>query len=1278
MPGSSGSYAALRRLAFIAALVTCGGDRATGPPPPPPVNSITLIGRSQLRLGETSQFLARTLDAAGNVLTDRTVTWETSAPAIATVTSTGLVTTTGLGQTTVTAASEGKSAAALVTVTAVPVGRVVVTPRIDSLFVGDSLQLAAVVYDSANRVVTDRTVTWAVSDTAKGRVTPSGRAFARTPETFAVTAKADTATGGAFLSGQYRVASLTLPDSIPLPRYDTLIVIPDLRSASGVRLSGRATTWTSRSPAVVDVTPAGMLVPRALGTSVVLADAGGAHDSMRVDVVPQPVLGVDLTTGISGPLTVGIPGQVFAQIVTKGDPAEGHAITWTSSDSSLLGVEPDTTLFGRATVHPRAPGRAVVAAASGTFRDSLMLQVRLGLHHIVLQPESLLVHVGQHYLPPQAELVDSLGSLLDRTYRVTFRTGDPSIALIDSAQADWIRGVSPGRTTLIGTIDNGMADTGTVIVPPPGGLRLRWATPEISGNAFGSVPLTVILADSLDQPLSAGRDVTITADTSGIRLAVPVLPDVTYAATVVAVARRAGRHAIVASVDSLFATMFISAYQNPPASVTITPASGVVTVGDTTRLEAVALGSDGYQYEFEIAWSSLDPAVATVSDSGTVTTMAPGVARIVASSVDQRDTAEVLVRSSNPPVLDSVSPSPLRPGASVVVYGTGFDPSIGADAVTVEGVPAAVTAATATALTVIIPAAANYPCTATHHALVTVTAGGRFGAARLPLAVAADRILAAGEAVLLDAGEDRCNEVPAGGVYAVAIANTSTDPRTTVSFDVLGEGATALVATAPTPAPAAAALGPPVPGQLVHAARAARGPPNAHARVLKESREFALRAGPPAPLLAAWQRPLLSVADTIGNLARVRIPRIDWPDFCSRFTAITARRVYSGERALILEDVNAPLAGVMDGYYQQIGAEFDAVMYPLLTRYFGNPLVLDGLLDRNGQVVMVFSPIVNALSVGGFVTSCDFYPESVAPSSNAGEVLYAMVPTNPATDFDLGTRDYWRWIIRAIVLHEAKHVTTFAERLARGAPLEADWLEEGSAVLAEELWTRAIAGNAWKGNAGYIPALYCEVRPTSPQCEDRPFAMFGWFALLHDMAVSFERRSPLGPVSATDGTFYASAWALLRWATDYHAATEEAFLTALVTDPVRTGAPNLEARTGRQLGELLPDWALAFALDDRIDVAASPTRLRFPSWHLRNVFAGMAADFPNDFLPIYPYQPRLSGSGAIIEHVTALPGGAASQIHLVAPSGARQLLELTGPGGGPPPAGLRVEIMRMH
>src|SRR3989441_12229619 len=84
-------------------------------PPPVPVASVTVAPATVL-VGVTVQLTATTKDAAGNVLTGRTVTWATSNPAVATVNFTGLATGVAAGQATITATSEGQSGTAAITV----------------------------------------------------------------------------------------------------------------------------------------------------------------------------------------------------------------------------------------------------------------------------------------------------------------------------------------------------------------------------------------------------------------------------------------------------------------------------------------------------------------------------------------------------------------------------------------------------------------------------------------------------------------------------------------------------------------------------------------------------------------------------------------------------------------------------------------------------------------------------------------------------------------------------------------------------------------------------------------------------------------------------------------------------------------------------------------------------------------------------------------------------------------------------------------------------------
>ncbi len=115
---------------FIGALAllvaACGGEGPVSPapppppPPPPPPAPVATIELSRmtdsLLAGQTRQLAATTKDAAGNTLNGRAVNWGTSNPAIATVSTAGLVTATASGAVTITASSEGKDATAAVTV----------------------------------------------------------------------------------------------------------------------------------------------------------------------------------------------------------------------------------------------------------------------------------------------------------------------------------------------------------------------------------------------------------------------------------------------------------------------------------------------------------------------------------------------------------------------------------------------------------------------------------------------------------------------------------------------------------------------------------------------------------------------------------------------------------------------------------------------------------------------------------------------------------------------------------------------------------------------------------------------------------------------------------------------------------------------------------------------------------------------------------------------------------------------------------------------------------
>jgi uncharacterized protein YjdB len=82
------------------------------------VNSVTITPASgSVDVGSTIQLTAQLADVAGNAVTGRTITWTSSSPSHATTSSTGLVTGVAEGSANITAAADGKSRSAAITIT---------------------------------------------------------------------------------------------------------------------------------------------------------------------------------------------------------------------------------------------------------------------------------------------------------------------------------------------------------------------------------------------------------------------------------------------------------------------------------------------------------------------------------------------------------------------------------------------------------------------------------------------------------------------------------------------------------------------------------------------------------------------------------------------------------------------------------------------------------------------------------------------------------------------------------------------------------------------------------------------------------------------------------------------------------------------------------------------------------------------------------------------------------------------------------------------------------
>ena len=131
-----------RSILLIALLAGCGDSGGGTGPDRVAVASIELTpNTADLPPGQNQQLTWTLKDAAGNILTGRIVSFTTSNPVAATVSTRGLVSALGVGTATITATSEGKTATASINVADLPVTAVHITPGSANIGAGLAGQL---------------------------------------------------------------------------------------------------------------------------------------------------------------------------------------------------------------------------------------------------------------------------------------------------------------------------------------------------------------------------------------------------------------------------------------------------------------------------------------------------------------------------------------------------------------------------------------------------------------------------------------------------------------------------------------------------------------------------------------------------------------------------------------------------------------------------------------------------------------------------------------------------------------------------------------------------------------------------------------------------------------------------------------------------------------------------------------------------------------------------------------------------------------------------------
>src|SRR6266568_2587218 len=329
-----------------------------------PVASVDVTPASaSVQAGATVQLTATPKDSAGNPLSGRVVTWASGDTTIAKVDASGLVSGKAVGgPVTITATSEGKSGSSGVTVTAVPVASVDVSPPNATVLAGTTLQLTGTPKDANGNPLTGRTVTWQTSDATVADVDANGLVTGKAvggPVTITATSEGKNGTSAITVS-LVPVASVDVtPATGSVEVGKTLQLTATPKDSAGNPLSGRVVTWASADTTIAKVSATGLVTGKAAGgPATITATSEGKNGTATVTVTPVPVAAVEVSPAAA---TIQVNGTVQLTATPKdanGNPLGGRVVTWASSAPAIASVNSTGFVVGL------AAGTANVTATS--------------------------------------------------------------------------------------------------------------------------------------------------------------------------------------------------------------------------------------------------------------------------------------------------------------------------------------------------------------------------------------------------------------------------------------------------------------------------------------------------------------------------------------------------------------------------------------------------------------------------------------------------------------------------------------------------------------------------------------------------------------------------------------------------------------------------------------------------------------------------------------------------------------------------------------------------
>ncbi len=463
---------------------------------------------------------------------------------------------------------------------------------------------------------TDPSIEWTSSNPSVASVDANGLVTARAVGTATITATNRGTVDGTPLTATCTVEVRSYVESIALDKHKVTLD----KNASATLVASfipsnaynKGVTWTSRNTAVATVTSQGLVRAVALGTTYIVAttqDGTELSDSCLVTVnYFTHSISLNQTSGV-----LYLNEQLPLAISFNPSDATDKSIEWASSNPSVATVDEN----GLVTAH--AVGTATITATNRGTVDgtpltaTCVVEVRSYVESITLnKTETEIFVTGSEQLtaivlPANAYVKD-----------VTWHSDNTSVATVSSSGK--VTALSLGVATITATTTDGTNLSATCQVTVKGleSITLNKTETEIFVTGSEQLTATVLPANAYVKTVtwSSSNTAVATVNQSGLVTALSL-----GVATITATTTDGTNLSATCQVTVTGATDIVLNKENT-----------VIYLGENETLTATVLPVEALVKA--VVWSTSDPEVATVDNTGTVTATGRGTATITATTTD--------------------------------------------------------------------------------------------------------------------------------------------------------------------------------------------------------------------------------------------------------------------------------------------------------------------------------------------------------------------------------------------------------------------------------------------------------------------------------------------------------------------------------------------------------------------------------------------------------------------------------------------------------------------